>query len=90
MDEFDHVLMEALNESVPTAMFTTNLAERLVARVHRRIRFWKMLFAFMAVSAAFGTIWTASELSGSDADADDERLETLDETPRLASNVPRR
>ena len=82
MDEFDHALMEALNEAVPPADFKTNLADRLVARAHRRTRLWKLFLAFFAVSAAFGTVWTASELSGNDMDADDEM-------PSLAADVSR-
>ena len=62
MDEFDHALMEALNEAVPPAGFATNLADRLVARTRRRARFWKLLFALGLFSAA-GTVITATALS---------------------------
>ena len=63
MDEFDHALMEALNEAVPPAGFATNLADRLVARTRRRARFWKLLFALGLFSAAAGTVITATALS---------------------------
>ena len=52
MDEFDLALMEALNEAVPPADFATDLASRLVARTHRRTRFWKMLLVLGLFSAA--------------------------------------
>ena len=63
MDEFDHALMEALNEAVPPAGFATNLADRLVARTRRRARFWKLLFALGLFLAATGTVITATALS---------------------------
>ena len=63
MDEFDHALMEALNEAVPPAGFATNLADRLVARTRRRARFWKLLFALGLFSAATGAVVTATALS---------------------------
>ena len=63
MDEFDHALMEALNEAVPPADFATDLAGRLVARTRRRTRFWKLLFALGLFSAAAGTVITATALS---------------------------
>ena len=63
MDDFDHALMEALNEAVPPAGFATNLADRLVARTRRRARFWKLLFALGLFSAAAGTVITATALS---------------------------
>ena len=55
MDEFDHALMEALNEAVPPAGFATNLADRLVARTRRRARFWKLLFAPVVTATALST-----------------------------------
>ena len=67
MDEFDHVLMEALNESVPPAMFTTNLAERLVKR-RRRSHLWRLLFALGLVSAATAAMTVAMVFSD-DTDA---------------------
>ena len=63
MDEFDHALMEALNEAVPPADFATNLADRLVARTRRCARFWKLLFALGLFSAAAGAVVTATALS---------------------------
>ena len=63
MDEFDHALMEALNEAVPPADFATDLAGRLAARTRRRARFWKLLLALGLFSAAAGTVITATALS---------------------------
>ena len=63
MDEFDHALMEALNEAVPPADFATDLAGRLAARTRRRARFWKLLFALGLFSAATGAVVTATALS---------------------------
>jgi hypothetical protein len=63
MDEFDNALMEALNEAVPPADFTTDLASRLVARTHRRTRFWKLLLVLSMFSAAAGSIITVTALS---------------------------
>ena len=63
MDEFDHALMEALNEAVPPADFATDLAGRLVARARRRTRFWKLLFALGLFSAATAAVVTATALS---------------------------
>jgi len=63
MDEFDHALMEALNESVPRADFATDLAGRLVARTRRRTRFWKLLLALGLFSAATAAVVTATALS---------------------------
>ena len=63
MDEFDHALMEALNEAVPPADFATDLAERLAARTRRRARFWKLLLALGLFSAATGAVVTATALS---------------------------
>ena len=68
MDEFDHVLMEALNESVPPAMFTTNLAERLVKRRRRRSHLWRLLFVLGLVSAATAAMTVAMVFSD-DTDA---------------------
>ena len=62
MDEFDHALMEALNEAVPPADFATDLARRLVSRTRRRTRFWKLLLVlgmFSAVTAASVVTTTA-------------------------------
>ena len=74
MDEFDHALMEALNEAVPPADFATDLAGRLVARTRRRTRFWKLLFALGLFSAATAAVVTVTTLSG------DETEETAAET----------
>ena len=63
MDEFDHALMEALNEAVPPADFATDLAGRLAARTRRRARFWKLLLALGLFSAATGAVVTATVLS---------------------------
>ena len=63
MDEFDHALMEALNESVPRADFATDLAKRLVARTRRRSRFWKLLLALGLFSAATAAVITVTTLS---------------------------
>ena len=63
MDEFDHALMEALNEAVPPADFATDLAGRLAARTRRRARFWKLLLALGLFSAATGAVVTATALS---------------------------
>jgi len=63
MDEFDHALMEALNEAVPPAGFATNLADRLVARTRRRARFWKLLLALGLFSAATAAVVTVTALS---------------------------
>ena len=63
MDEFDHALMEALNEAVPSADFATDLAGRLAARTRRRARFWKLLLALGLFSAATGAVVTATALS---------------------------
>ena len=63
MDEFDHALMEALNEAVPSADFATDLAGRLVARTRRRTRFWKLLLALGLFSAATAAVVTATALS---------------------------
>ena len=60
MDEFDHALMEALNEAVPSADFATDLAGRLVARTRRRARFWKLLLALGLFSAATAAVTTLS------------------------------
>ena len=74
MDEFDHALMEALNEAVPSADFATDLAGRLVARTRRRTRFWKLLFALGMFLAATAAVVTVTTLSG------DETEETAAET----------
>ena len=74
MDEFDHALMEALNEAVPPADFATDLAGRLAARTRRRARFWKLLLALGLFSAATGAVVTVTTLSG------DETEETAAET----------
>ena len=63
MDEFDHALMEALNEAVPPADFATDLAGRLVARTRRRTRFWKLLLALGLFSAATAAVVTVTTLS---------------------------
>ena len=63
MDEFDHALMEALNEAVPPADFATDLAGRLAARSRRRVRFWKLLLALGLFSAATGAVITVTALS---------------------------
>ena len=63
MDEFDLALTEALNESVPTADFSTNLAERLVKRTRSRARFWKLLLALGLFSAATAAVITTSTLT---------------------------
>ena len=63
MDEFDHALMEALNEAVPPADFATDLAGRLAARTRRRARFWKLLLALGLFSAATGAVITVTALS---------------------------
>lgn len=86
-DDFDRALMEALNEVVPPVALSPGLADRLVARARRRSRLWKLFLALFAVSAAFGAAWTASELA--DNATDDDRRETADVTPRLASDVSR-
>ena len=82
-DDFDRALMEALNEVVPPVAISPGLADRLVARARHRARFWRLLVAFLAVSAAFGAAWTASELANNAAD---DSRETADATPRLASD----
>ena len=74
MDEFDHALMEALNEAVPPADFATDLAGRLAARTRRRARFWKLLLALGLFSAATAAVVTVTTLSG------DETEETAAET----------
>ena len=74
MDEFDHALMEALNEAVPPAEFSTNLAERLTRRMRHRTRFWKLLLALGLFSAATAAVVTVTTLSG------DETEETAAET----------
>ena len=63
MDEFDHALMEALNESVPPADISTNLADRLVVSTRRRTRLWKLLLALGLFSAATAAVVTAKVLS---------------------------
>ena len=63
MDEFDHALMEALNESVPPADISTNLADRLVGSTRRRTRLWKLLLALGLFSAATAAVVTATVLS---------------------------
>ena len=74
-DDFDRALMEALNEAVPPVALSPGLADRLVTRVSRRSRLWKMFVALFAVSALFGAAWTVSELAaaGSAEDDDDGR-----------------
>ena len=68
-DDFDRALMEALNEAVPPVALSPGLADRLVTRVSRRSRLWKMFVAL------FGAAWTVSELAaaGSAEDDDDGR-----------------
>jgi hypothetical protein len=61
-DDFDRALMEALNEAVPPVALSPGLADRLVARAHRRSRLWKLFLAFFAVSAAFGAVVTTTAL----------------------------
>ena len=63
MDEFDHALMEALNESVPPADISTDLADRLVVSTRRRTRLWKLLLALGLFSAATAAVVTAKVLS---------------------------
>ena len=63
MDEFDHALMEALNESVPPADISTDLADRLVVSTRRRTRLWKLLLALGLFSAATAAVVTATVLS---------------------------
>ena len=75
MDEFDHALMEALNEAVPPADFATDLAGRLVARTRRRTRFWKLLLALGLFSAATAAVVTATALSTGTTDVSS--VETL-------------
>lgn len=76
MDEFDLALMEALNESVPSAAFTPDLADRLVRRTRHRSRCWKVLLAFGMASAALGAALTVATVLSDETDA---RLETADE-----------
>jgi hypothetical protein len=61
-DDFDRALMEALNEAVPPVALSPGLADRLVARAHRRSRLWKLFLALFAVSAAFGAVVTTTAL----------------------------
>ena len=75
MDEFDHALMEALNEAVPSADLATDLAGRLVARARRRTRFWKLLLALGLFSAATAAVVTATALSTGTTDVSS--VETL-------------
>ena len=78
-DDFDRALMEALNEAVPPVALSPGLADRLVTRVSRRSRLWKMFVALFAVSAVFGAVWTVAELAADGAaDSDDTELETGD------------
>ena len=74
MDEFDHALMEALNEAVPSADFATDLAGRLVARTRRRTRFWKLLFALGLFSAATAAVVTVTTLSGDETNWESRHL----------------
>ena len=88
MDEFDHALMEALNESVPPADFATDLVGRLVKRTRRRNRTWKLLLALGLFTAATAAVVTATTLLGGDNPAEnDGRRETGDEPggPRSAT-----
>ena len=86
-DEFDRALMTALNETVPLVAISPGMAERLVARAHRRSKRWKLFLASLAVSAVFGAVWTASELA--DNAADDDGHETAGATQHLMSNGSR-
>ena len=61
-DDFDRALMEALNEAVPPVALSPGLADRLVARAHRRSRLWKLFLSIFAVSAAFGAVVTTTAL----------------------------
>mgnify|MGYP006916268040 CR=1 FL=1 len=83
MDEFDHALMEALNEAVPSADFATDLAGRLVKRRRRRSHLWRLLFVLGLVSAATAAVTVAMVFSD-DADV---RQETAGETARLMPTV---
>lgn len=72
-DDFDRALMEALNEAVPPVALSPGLAGRLVTRVRRRSRLWKMFVALFAISVVFGAVWTVSELAAAgSADGDDD------------------
>ena len=61
-DDFDRALMDALNEAVPPVALSPGLADRLVARAHRRSRLWKLFLSIFAVSAAFGAVVTTTAL----------------------------
>lgn len=68
MDEFDQAIMEALNESVPPAVLPTNFADRLVARTHRRTRFWRLMLVSSLFAATAGAVITITTLSGDETD----------------------
>ena len=81
MDELDRALMEALNESVPPANLSSNFADRLLARTHRRARFWKLLLVAGMFTAAVGAVITATSLLRDDSRLEiDERRMTNDKS----------
>ena len=92
MDEFDRAIMEALNESVPVAEFSTDLVGRLVARTRRRSRFWRLLLALGLVSAATAAVMTASTIlmdSETPPLETDKIQEAAYETPHIADTTSR-
>ena len=92
MDEFDLAIMEALNESVPVAEFSTDLVGRLVARTRRRSRFWRLLLALGLVSVATAAVMTASTIL-MDSETlpleTDKTQEAAYETPHIADTTSR-